>query len=187
MGEGDTSDERRIRACLRGETTAWRELVDRYGRLVYSVATRYGLGPADADDVFQAVFVSLHVRLSELRCAASLPAWLVVAARRECWRRRKRRDAPTATDLAACEATSNGVDDELLLLERQHALRAGLRELGGPCAALLSLLFLTDQRPSYEEIAEQLELPVGSIGPTRARCFEKLEWILRKSGLFDDR
>ncbi|RMF84321.1 MAG: sigma-70 family RNA polymerase sigma factor [Planctomycetota bacterium] len=186
MSEPAIGDEMLIERCRTGDADAWRELVDRYGRLVYSIPRRYGLSPADADDVYQAVFASLHVRLPMLRSAASLPAWLVVAARRECWRRRDRERMAKA-DLSDAEVTSENADRELLLWERREALRAGLDQIGEPCRTLLTLLFLTDKRPAYAEIAEELGLSVGSIGPMRARCFEKLERVLRASGLFDER
>jgi RNA polymerase sigma factor (sigma-70 family) len=75
-----------VRACLDGDERAWQELVDRYGRLVYSVPRRLGLSAADADDVFQNVFVLLYQHLGSLRDQGRVSSWLITAAHRESWR-----------------------------------------------------------------------------------------------------
>jgi len=74
-------------------------------------------------------------------------------------------------------------EDDFLALESQTLVRAALALLDGPCQQLLTQLFYAEPRPSYTEIASMLALPEGSIGPTRARCLEKLMRILEKMGL----
>ena len=80
------SDAALVRACLAGDEDAWEELVDRYGRLVYSIPRRLGLSAVDADDVFQNVFAALFRRLADLRDQSRLTSWLITTTYRECWR-----------------------------------------------------------------------------------------------------
>lgn len=77
-------------------------------------------------------------------------------------------------------------DDALLRWERQHLIREALKRLGGRCETLLSELFLGKTEGSYDAVAERLGIPVGSIGPTRARCLKKLEELLLSMGYQPD-
>jgi RNA polymerase sigma factor (sigma-70 family) len=178
-----SSDPELIRACQQGQQAAWNELVDRYGRLVYSIARRYGLGESDADDVVQVVFTTVFRRLEQLRDQTRLSAWLITTTHRECWRVRRRSREYTSMD----QIESAAPDPDLVeQLERQHIVRQALEELGGKCRELLTALFLEPGQPAYERIAEKLDMKVGSIGPTRARCFEKLQPILARLGYRPD-
>jgi RNA polymerase sigma factor (sigma-70 family) len=176
------SDPILIQSCLAGETSAWNELVERYGRLIYSVPRRYGLSSADAEDVMQAVFLLLHRHLSRLRDRTRLSAWLITTAHRESWRVGKSRGAYTGLDEQFPDV-GEPREEESAQWERQQLVREALTELGGRCEQLLRALFLEETEPSYEAIAQRLGMPVGSIGPTRARCFEKMEKILAFKGL----
>ena len=176
------TDAELIHACLGGDQTAWGELVDRYGRLVYSIPRRYGLSEADADDVFQEVFIILYRKLSTLRDPDRLSSWLISTAHRECYRvgRQSGRHAGLDRELADLEGPS---EERVEAWERQQLVRQALRQLGGRCEELLLALFAGSDPPRYEEIAEKLGMKVGSIGPTRVRCFKKLEKILAELGL----
>jgi RNA polymerase sigma factor (sigma-70 family) len=171
-----------IRFCLQGDECAWDELVERYGRLVYSIPRRLGLSETDADDVFQVVFGIVLRKLDTLRDVERLSAWLIRVTYRESWRvsaRRPSNQAPVERDLPAEDAPG---DEQIEALERQNIVRQSLTELGGRCQELLEALFFEPQTPDYEEIAARLGMKIGSIGPTRARCFQKLEALLRKHG-----
>lgn len=175
------SDPRLIDACLAGDASAWDAFVDRYARLIYSIPKRYGLDDADCDDVVQQVFVIAWQRLASLRDQERLSAWLITTAHREAWRIGRRAGRPV--DLAERiqdVGEPDGVDADAW--ERQHLVREGLRRLGGRCERLLTALFRAGDAPVYEDIAEQLDMPIGSIGPTRARCFRKLMPILEALG-----
>ncbi len=173
-----------LAACERGDEDAWRTLIETYGRLVYSIPRRYRLAAADADDVFQAVFAGLHRGLGRIRAPERLSAWLITAAHRESLRARRRLQGGSAPgDPSADEELPA---ERMLAWERQHELHRGLAEVGSPCRELLEMLFLQADPPSYEEVAEMLGMKVGSIGPTRARCFEKLRRILAGCGLFEE-
>lgn len=170
---------------MRGEQRAWNTLIDRYARLVYSVPRRYRLSEADADDVFQAVWISVHRSLDSLKDHSRLSAWLLTTAHRESWRvGRKANKYPGLDDVIANVAAPE--DDQIVAWERQDIVHKGLAELGGKCEKLLRALFLEADEPSYEEIAKRMGMKIGSIGPTRARCFEKLESILASLGMFDE-
>lgn len=176
------SDPALIQACLDGDETAWHELVERYGRLVYSIPRRYGLCQADADDIFQNVFTIALRRLSSLRDQTRLSAWLITTTHRECWRLGKLARADAALDDAIVDVSSPPAE-KILHWERQHLVRQALDQLDERCQALLTALFLEPTTPTYEEIAARVGMAVGSIGPTRARCFKKLEAILNEMGV----
>ncbi|MFN8473384.1 MAG: sigma-70 family RNA polymerase sigma factor [Anaerolineae bacterium] len=180
------TDVELIEACLDGEQAAWNELVDRYKWLVYSVARRSGLSATDIDDAFQNVFTIVFRRLSSVRNHESLPAWVVTIARRECFHIGK--SLPVGQDLdddIAEEASGRGEPfvDEIHRWERQNMVRAAMDQLDPRSRTLLEALFLEVPTPSYQEIASRLDIPEGSIGPTRARAVKKLENILEVMGI----
>lgn len=182
----DRGDAELVQACIDGDRASWNELVDRYGRLVWSVARRYGLSEADAEEVFQNVFIIVHRKLANLREPRRLAGWLVKTAHRECYRVGVSRRPGGAADPEQQEAPAPPGEDDVESWERQQMVRDGLRRLGGQCERLLTALFLTAGQPNYKAIADQLGMQVGSIGPTRARCFAKLEKILGDMGLGPD-
>ena len=179
------SDTDLIDACLSGDQQAWQELVTRYSRLVYSIPRRNGFNADDADDVFQNVFTIVYRQLSTLRQRQALPAWLITITQRQCIRLRK-------PGLAQVELNETGLDSELQTgdqvqaWERQHLVQQALRELDPRCRQLLTALFLDPGGDGYKAIATRLQIPIGSIGPVRARCFKKLETILKAMGIDSD-
>ncbi len=186
----DHSDGELLAACAHKKAWAWDALVDRYSGLVYSVALRAGLSQDDAADVYQTVFVTLLEHLQRIREPQGLAAWLITTTRREAWRtmRRGRRE-PAASEVAATLSAAaqwqRGAHDE----ERRWADRALLGDalalIGERCRQLLILLYIEPAEPSYEEISTQMRMPVGSIGPTRARCLQKMRELLASMGMSD--
>lgn len=175
------TDAQLLDECRGGNQRAWDALVRRYGRLVYSVPQRYGLNDSDCDDVFAGVWAAAFRHLGQLRDDTRLSAWLITTAHRESWRVGKKR--PGSQDLNDRIAdVASPSDDQVEQWEQQHMVRQAMHQLGGPCQELLSALFLSPGVPSYEAIAARLKIPVGSIGPTRARCFKKLRKILEDMG-----
>ena len=173
-----------VQACIGGEAGAWDELVERYGRLVSASARRCGLGPEDADDVFQNVFTIMLRRLETLRDQTRLSSWLITTTYRESWRlARARRDATTAELDDQIRDRGEAPPDEIARLEREHLVHAALRRIDERCRNLLTALFLDASEPSYEEIAARFGMAIGSIGPTRARCFRTLEGVLAEVGI----
>jgi len=167
-----------VQRAVDGDEAAWAAIVDRYATLIWAVCRRFGLYQADADDVAQAVWLRLLEHLPDLREPAALPGWMVTTTRRECLRHaqkaqgRSSREAPLVEEILSPSAAVD-LDDGLLQAERFDALRAAFAALGTKCRELLSLL-LRDPTPAYAEISAELGMPVGSIGPIRARCLETL-------------
>jgi RNA polymerase sigma factor (sigma-70 family) len=184
----DDDDAGLVARCRDGDAAAWEALVRRYQRLVYTVARRAGHDAHAAADVFQAVFSRLFEQLGRLRQPERLQAWLVTSAKREALalQRRQARTVPLAADDddgASAIADDGPLPDELLGdLQRLHRLRLALDRLDERCRRLLSLLFADDdERLPYDEVSRRLGLPVGSIGPTRARCLGKLRGLFERA------
>jgi len=181
------SDSELITACVNGEAWAWNALVDRYKRLIYSIALRANLGQEDAADVFQTVFTLLLENLHNIRDPQALGAWLITTAKRQSWRMLRKRqrevsDSEDSAELAAAEWLEDTHPDESRWAD-QALVRDALEHLDGRCKKLLWLLYYDRSEPSYEEISQRIRMPLGSIGPTRARCLQKLRKILQTMGM----
>jgi len=188
--ERPISDDSLIRRCLAGEASAWNELVEKYARLVHAIGRNQGLPSTEADDLVQVVFLKLGRRLSTIREESKLSSWLITTTRREAWRLRSGARVAYSSSLRLEEGLESGppateaVDPaESERWERRALVDQALRTLGDPCASLLRALFSDQTEGKYDEIARSLGMKIGSIGPTRARCFAKLETILRYLGL----
>jgi len=169
-------------------------LVQRYARLVHAVPVRHGLSPVEVDDVGQEVFLALAQNLHEIEDPERLPGWLVTTARRVSWRAIQRRRQEETVDTQEPQAADSGKltpivtamptpDDLLKTWGRQEALAQGMSRLQPRCRELLTLLFLDTSEPSYDDISMELDLPKGSIGPTRNRCLQQLRTILEGLGI----
>jgi RNA polymerase sigma factor (sigma-70 family) len=161
-----------------GERQAWDALVERYAPLIWSICRRYRLEAADAQDAAQNVWLKLVDHLGRLRDPAALPGWLATTTRRECGRilRAARRPCDAGYALAAGTIPDEHVQaagQDLLAAERHAALREAFGQLPSGCQQLLALL-IHDPALSYAEISARLGIPVGSIGPSRRRCLDKL-------------
>jgi len=161
-----------------GDTQAWHALVERYAPLIWSICRRYRLGQADAEDVGQDIWLHLVRHLDTVRDPAALPGWLATTTRRECGRilraARRPHDAGRAPDAETIpDEQTVTAEQELLAAERHAALREALAQLP-PCCQQLITLLLEDPPMSYAEISARLGVPVGSIGPNRGRCLDKL-------------
>jgi RNA polymerase sigma factor (sigma-70 family) len=183
------TDRELIAACLAGDAAAWEAIVARYQRLVYSIPLRARLSADDAADIFQSVWLKLYEKLAGLRDHEKLSSWLITTTTREVWRvsARNRRDAAPAggedddqTDpLAQIAATAPLADAERELLEQQQLVREALEALPDRCRNLLTMLFYEKDELSYAEIARRMGMPMPSVGPTRARCLEKMRKLLQ--------
>jgi RNA polymerase sigma factor (sigma-70 family) len=165
-----------VARAANSDQDAWNEIIERYAPLVWSICTRYRLRNEDIEDVGQNVWLQLVQQLGKLREPAALPGWLATITQRECLRAlaaaRRAEDAGTPDD-ALPIADAEVIEQEILAAERNAALRTALGELPLRCRQLLTML-LSDPPCSYAEISATLEIPIGSIGPQRARCLERL-------------
>ena len=166
-----------VRAAREGDSSAWDAIVERFLPLVDAIARRHRLSEADGDDVSQTVWLRLVEHLDELREPAALPGWIKTTARNECLRvlaaRGRVRPVDPQDDSGLDAVELDVADEELLAAERRQLLREALDELPAARRELL-LLLLADPPVGYEAISERLGIPVGSIGPTRARALEQL-------------
>lgn len=172
-----------VAAAGGGERVAWDELVRRHAALVWAVARTHRLGPADAADVSQTVWLRLVENLGSLRDPDALPGWLRTTTRNECLRviRRGGREvhqAEVGTDITSPDAPSP--EHLLLAEERDRQLWGALRGLSRRCQDLLRVLAYSPDA-GYAEISRSLGLPVGSIGPSRARCLANLRRRLEQT------
>jgi RNA polymerase sigma factor (sigma-70 family) len=184
----EPSDYELLQGCRRGDAQAWNRLLDQYERLVFSIPLNYGLTMQDAADITQLTFTIFLESVDDLADDSNLSAWLATVARRHTWRLlkdRRRESVGTAGDLS---------DAMFLLpdprggraLQRWEAvewLNQGLNALDERCRELLLALYFAPEKLTYEEVAERLDMAVGSVGPTRARCLQRLKERLEETTL----
>lgn len=177
-----STDQELIENCRRGRQDAWQQILNRYERLVFSIPLNYGLTRADAADVAQLTFTTLVEHLDRLRPDSNLGGWLATVARRHTLhhlRKHKREFLGQEEDVATSHFLLNTPgNDATAYWERVNWLNQGLDLLDQRCRELLLLLYFSEEQPAYEDVAAQLGLRVGSIGPIRGRCLERLRAIL---------
>ena len=181
-----------VRKCKAGDSASWGILVDRFQALVWSSIYRVGLRNEDAEDIFQKVFLILHKNLDRIESAVALPKWLGTTAAREAIRlHRSNRDKSTIAldaienldELLASEDAS--IEKITVAAAESDAIRKIIGQLPGKCPELLSLLY-SDVECSYDEVKTRLGIPIGSIGPTRSRCIERLRQSLITTNYFEN-
>lgn len=181
-----TSVAELLRRADGGDRAAWDLIVDRYTDLLWSVARSYRLDTVDAADVVQTTWLRLVENLGRIQDPERLPGWLATTARRECLRllKRSQRELVGALDDTADDLPDTAapeLDDRLLRDERDAALWRCFLRLTPRCQQLLRVLTATDA-PAYAQVAEALDMPIGSIGPTRMRCLHKLRLLTAEAG-----
>ena len=180
---GTTTTSELLRRAAARDQTAWDELVDRYTSLLWSVGRAHRLHDSDAADVVQTTWLRLVENLDRIEDAERLPGWLATTARRECLRvlrRSGREQLARVEDVAGdvVDEQAEPLDARLLADERDAALWACFQQLPERCRTLLRVLTATPP-PAYAEVAEALDMPIGSIGPTRGRCLQRLQALVR--------
>jgi len=170
----DSGDRDLIRRCIEGDQEAWKQLVRRYERLIYSIALRICRDSETAADVLQQVCLELYQRLDEVRNTATLPSWIATVTRRKsCDYWRSCQPAEPLLDDGSADS-----EDIFANIERQHTLERAMASLPERNRRLMQMLYMSDRDYSYQEIAQQLGMPVASIGPTRIRSLKKLRKLL---------
>jgi RNA polymerase sigma factor (sigma-70 family) len=173
-----------VRRAAEGDRGAWERLVDQYARLIWSITGEFRLVESDAADVAQTTWLRLLEHIHRIEYPDRVGSWLAATARNECLRSlaaHKRvvlsQDHSELDDAIAHEPE---IDARLLADERAQVVRDALSRLPGRWQRLLELL-MADPPASYAEISDQLDLPIGSIGPTRGRCLARLRVLLQTS------
>ena len=179
-GAASTSDRDLIRACRKGRVGAWRRLLDKYERIVFSVPRKYGLSAEDAADITQLTFTILVQSIDDLPEDSRLGGWLTTIARRHTWRLLERNRRQVIDRFAEVDESTPPVPEggDVENWELTEWLNHGLSRVSGPCRDLLYALYLDPEQPSYVQVAERLGMATGSVGPTRARCLKRLREVL---------
>jgi RNA polymerase sigma factor (sigma-70 family) len=186
---GNDDDAALVARCIGGDGAAWSVLVNRYQRLVYAIVLRAGLDEHMAADVFQTVFERLIHNLPRIAEPSRLQAWIVTTTKREALLQRNRNQRTVSMthkdpDGAQCsewelEDDSPNAADAMDELQQLHQLRSAIDLLDDRCRDLLLLLFRDeDVKLGYDEVARRMNMTVGSIGPTRSRCLDKLRSLV---------
>ncbi|MER6005133.1 sigma-70 family RNA polymerase sigma factor [Nonomuraea angiospora] len=181
-----------VAAAADGDAGAWKELYQRYSGLVWAVARGYLVNDSDAQDVCQTTWYRFAEHLTRLREPERAGSWLASTARHEALRvlRTGGRALPVG-DLELMGLDADDRSPEFLLLEaeeaneqaeREQELWSAFEELPERCRRLLRVL-IAEPRPSYQEIADGLDMPVGSIGPNRGRCLKRLAVLMNRRGV----
>ena len=183
----DLDDPALVALCRAGHGAAWKTLVHRYQRLVSAIARRARLDQHAAADVFQTVFLRLLQNLTRIEDPGRLQAWIVTTTKRESLLQRRRAERmevlEAAADADADEAVEEAVDEgrgpeqTLEHWQRVMQVRLAVDSLDIRCRELLQAVF-AGEPVAYDEIARRLNMPLGSVGPTRARCLDKLRRLL---------
>lgn len=170
-----------LAAAAQGDGRAWESIVAEYSSLVWSVARAHRLSSADSADVFGGTWLRLVEHLGRIRDGSRLGAWLATTARREALMllRRSGRDVPIefADQLGDSSDRAIGLEEQLISTEEHQLLWRAFTRLPANCQRLLRIVF-ADPPPRYAEVSAALNIPVGSIGPTRARCLSSLQSML---------
>ena len=179
------TDPELVALCLKGDAQAWEALIMRYRRLIYSVPVRFGFTTADAADVFQAVCVKLLEHLHEVKDESKVSSWLITTTTRQCLHVRslKQREGNTDEDFEEPPDPGDNIEEIRIMTEQQQTVRQAVDQLSERCRTLIEMLYFDQRSLSYDEIGQLMGMPVSSIGPTRARCLDKLRTILRRHGI----
>jgi RNA polymerase sigma factor (sigma-70 family) len=164
-----------LAAAAKGDQRAWSLIVDRFGAVVRAVARRHRLSAHDTDDVMQATWLRLLEHIGDIRRPEALPAWLQTTAARESLRvlRSASREQPAEAELFERQGTFTDPSSGLTDAEREAALGDAIATLPDRHGRLMRML-LTEPEPTYNDVSRALDMPIGSIGPIRARSLERL-------------
>jgi RNA polymerase sigma factor (sigma-70 family) len=182
-----------VQRCIDRSAGAWEELLRRYAELIYSTIIRVEVPPDDREDAFQSTVLAICSSLERLRHRESIVSWIVGIAYRQAVLRIRARIKERGVPMLPESIGDGGSPGELpddseppdalrLQLEESQQLKEALERLPERCRRLIRLLFFEEPTPDYVEIARREAIPIGSIGPTRARCIDRLRRIAVDQG-----
>jgi RNA polymerase sigma factor (sigma-70 family) len=170
--------------AVKGSQPAWNTLLERFGPMVNAIARSCRLSAADVADVHQSTWVRLVENIHRIEQPERIGAWLATTARRESLSVVRSRSRVSFDNNALDYLPDLDIkppDAGPLADERSSAVREAFAQLPSHCQRLLNILSSSDP-PSYREISTTLDMPIGSIGPTRGRCLAHLRRILEEQG-----
>lgn len=169
-----------------GRHGAWPELMDRFGSMIASIGRRYRLSPSDVAELQQITWLRLLENITRIEHPERVGGWLATTARHESLAilRRSAKYTVGVDQLLADTPDAHPQEPEAgpVAEERDAVLAAAMQRLRPRCRELLSLLFV-DEPLGYKDLSRLLQMPVGSIGPTRARCLEHLRRLVVDAGV----
>jgi RNA polymerase sigma factor (sigma-70 family) len=175
-----------VEKARQSDAGAWEELVTRFGGMIAATGRRYRLTPSDVAELQQTTWLRLVENLHRIEQPERVGGWLATTARRESLQLLRRAGKYHS---GADQMLANMPDKHLpepdarpIAEERETVLRAGWGRLKPRCQELLSLL-ISDEPVGYKDLSKLLQMPVGSIGPTRARCLEHLRRLVEEEGM----
>lgn len=163
-----------------GDAAGLDDLVRCLTPVLWHVVRAHGLDAERASDVVQTTWLVLVRRADFITEPQAVAAWLTTTARREAWRvsRAEVRTVAVADEALEADVPPGGSAESVAMLaDEQSRLWRGVRRLSERCQRLMRIIAFED-RPDYRRLAAELQMPVGSIGPTRGRCLEKLRTLL---------
>ena len=177
-------DDRLVKACLNGDERAWSALISKYKNLIFSIPLKYGAGPDDAADIFQAVCMEVFTELPRLRDPGAFRSWLITVTAHQAfhWKRKTRRRGEEALTSEEDMLATEPAPDVIEQLEQEQALREAVAGLSPRCQQLIKLLFYSHPQMPYRDVAKTLGVATGSIGFIRGRCLARLLKTLQQSG-----
>jgi RNA polymerase sigma factor (sigma-70 family) len=195
LQNADASDEvsvwqasaQHFRRWRAGEHSALDDLVRTLTPVLWHVVRSYGLERDQAEDVVQTAWLTLVRRHESIADPQAVAAWLTTTARREAWRvsRVGNRAVPLGDEVIEARVPhQNAAESEVIVAAEQDRLWTLVSQLSDRCQRLLRIVAF-DDRPDYAGIAAELNMPMGSIGPTRGRCLDKLKTLLSSDGGMD--
>ncbi len=167
-----------------GDRGAIDELVREMTPVLWHVVRAYRLDEDVCEDVIQYTWLTLVRRADAVENPRAVASWLIITARRQAWRvssRHRREDATDDESLAPVLPASRAAEAEAVEAVESHRLWAAVAQLNERCRRLLRIIAF-DDRPDYRHISDDLGMPVGSIGPTRRRCLDKLRAVISGEG-----
>ena len=183
-----------VHRAAEGDAAAWNAIVDEYSGLLWSVVRGFRLNQAQAADAVQTTWLRLVEHVADLREPGHLAGWLKTTAHRVCLhtlRQSSREqlvdgddDRGWGSDDRDGDAEQDGPEASALRAEQQVLVRRALADLPDRHRQLMELL-VASPPVGYREISARLGMPVGSIGPTRARILTRMRDSLATVGLRD--
>jgi RNA polymerase sigma factor (sigma-70 family) len=169
---------------LNGDERAWTALIGKYKNLIFSIPLKYGAGPDDAADIFQAVCMEIFTELPRLRDPGAFRSWLITVTAHQAfhWKRKTRRRGEEALTGEEETLAAGPAPDLIQQLEQEQALREAIARLSPRCQQLIKLLFYSQPQMPYRDVAKTLGVATGSIGFIRGRCLTRLLKTLQQSG-----
>lgn len=185
-----------VAGAIDGHAAAWNALVERLQRVVWKSVNMMTFDHEVRDDAFAATWLRLAERLETIREPDKLPGWLATTACnevRQILRQRGRQQSLQGGEWTGSPVggvgdlvdTLAGDDGEhargMMLDESRREVRAAFSRLDPQCREILTVLVMTDTPVPYDEASKQLGRPIGSLGPSRKRCLEKMKQLLVES------